>query len=137
MPMIPAPRALKVCRSLSVERASTTIMGNREAPSQWVMIPASVRVWSCAAAASRKTLLTAARVVPDDVTTLKIWSSGTLRSSWLLNRPTGSIGTSSSVLIASGSWSSAVRIRPYGPHSSRCRRVSSRSRSVRSGSLSP
>jgi hypothetical protein len=44
MPMIPALRAEKVCRSASVDFASTTIMGSRDEPSQWVMMPARARV---------------------------------------------------------------------------------------------
>src|SRR5271154_983488 len=128
--MMPAARALNTSRSRSVERASSTIIGNREGPNQWVMMPARVRVWSCAAAASRYTRLTVAPVVPDEVTTLNTRSSGMLRNAWLLNRPTGSIGTSASDPISSGRCPSAQRIRAYAPERSRCSKVNSRSRSV-------
>src|SRR4029079_898737 len=74
--------------------------------------------------------LTAAPVVPDEVTTLKTSSSGMLRSVWLLKSPMGSIGTSGTDSIRSGSCSSAVRTRRYSGHRSRCHSVSSRRRAA-------
>lgn len=78
------------------------------------------RACCCRAAvsASRKILDTRCPVVPEEVRVLNTCSSGTLRSSSSLKRPTGSMGASSGAPRASGV-PRASSSRPYSGQRSR------------------